>query len=199
MDFLLSAFAIVLAYLLGSIPSGLIVSRLAKGVDIRTIGDGNMGARNTSRSLGVRYGIIVGLADFCKGALAVLLARVFGLGIGIQMLAGAAAVLGHDFPIFAGFKGGQGLATTGGTLLVLFPMQTLIGAIVYGLLFLITRKSDLGASIGCGLTALMLGIQQEWAGLVYIVMLLLSIPMKKLIDTSRRKVIDAVMDKKSQV
>lgn len=195
---MLSVLAIVTGYLLGSIPSGVIVSRWAKGVDIRTIGDGNMGARNTARSLGTRYGIIVGLTDFCKGALAILFARLLGVGDNVQMLTGAAAVLGHDFPIFARFMGGQGLATIGGTMLVLFPMQTLIGMTVYGLLFLITRKSDLSAGVGYGLTTLILGIQRIWMGLLYVVALLLSVPAKKLIDTSRRKAIEHASEKNSQ-
>lgn len=195
---MLTLLAMVTGYLLGSIPSGLIVSRCAKGVDIRTIGDGNMGARNTARSLGTRYGVIVALSDFSKGAFAILFARLLGVGENGQMLTGAAAVLGHDFPIFARFMGGQGLATTAGTMLAMFPTQTMIGMTVYGLLYLITRNSDLSAGIGYGLSTLILGIQRIWTGLIYVVALLLSVPMKKWIDTSRRKSIEHTSEKNSQ-
>lgn len=199
MNWLFSTLAILTGYLLGSIPSALIVSRIARGVDIRTLGDGNMGARNTARSLGTRYGVVVAVADFCKAALAVLIARWLGQSDNIQMLSGAAAILGHDFPIFAGFRGGQGLAATLGAMLALFPMQTLIGLMVYGMLYLITKRSNLAASIGCGLLALILGIQTHWHGLIFIVILLLSIPLKQWIDSPRRKRISESANKKSQV
>jgi hypothetical protein len=101
---------IIFSYLLGSIPSAVIVSRLTRGVDIRTLGDGNMGARNTYRTFGLAAGLAVALADGCKGALSVLLARWLGLPAAWQTAAAVAAVLGHDFPVFAHFRGGQGLA-----------------------------------------------------------------------------------------
>ena len=191
---LLVLLSIIVGYLLGSIPSAVIVSRLAKGVDIRTLGDGNMGARNTARNLGMRYGILVAVADFCKGALTILFARALGLSLGMQMLAGIASIIGHDFPVFAGFKGGQGLADTLGTLLALFPTQTLIGLIVYGLLFLIIKNSDISAGIGCGLIALILGIQQNWMGLFFMVVMMISIPMKKILDDSRRKALGTTQE-----
>ncbi len=176
--------ALLGSYLLGSIPTALIVSRL-KGVDVRAIGDGNMGARNISRTLGPRLGTIVALVDVLKGVAAVLLAQVLHLPSAWQMMAAATAVVGHDFPIFAGFQGGQGLATTVGTMLVLFPEVTLLGMIVYGLLFLITRKSDMSASIGLGLIALQLLILQKWSSLIYTVAMLLFIPVKKMMDAKR--------------
>jgi len=105
---------LVFAYLLGSMPTAVIVSKRFKGVDIRTIGDGNMGARNTFHSIGPKFGFMVAVIDFGKGALPVLLAYLLGLELGWQFLAGVLAILGHDFPVFANFKGGQGTASSPG-------------------------------------------------------------------------------------
>jgi glycerol-3-phosphate acyltransferase PlsY len=178
---------LVLAYVLGSIPSALIVSRLAAGVDIRQLGDGNMGARNVKRTLGWKPGIAVALADVGKGVLPVLLAQTLDLSLGWRIATAFCAVLGHDFPIFAGFRGGQGLATTLGGLLVLAPTQTLIGLTVYGLLYLVTRHSDLSASIGIGLLVFLMWRMGQPALLVLsTVVLILTVPAKMLLDRPRR-------------
>jgi len=196
---LITIIVILVGYLLGSIPTALIVSRVVKGVDIRTLGDGNMGARNTARSLGTRYGVIVALSDVGKGALAVLFAKAMDTSLDVQMITGVAAILGHDFPIFAGFKGGQGLATSDGTFLILFPVPTMIGLTTQGLIYLITRHSDLAAGINGGLVAVILLVQRNWEGLIYLVIMLLNIPFKQWLDRSRRKEIEAAENKKSQV
>ena len=91
---------VLLAYLLGSIPSAYIVGRLARGIDIREVGDGNMGAANVFREIGARAGMVVGLADTSKGIVAVLMAREAGSGL-TPLVAGAAAVVGHAWPIIA--------------------------------------------------------------------------------------------------
>jgi acyl phosphate:glycerol-3-phosphate acyltransferase len=176
---------ILVSYLLGSIPTALIVSRWRKGVDIRQVGDGNMGARNTFRSLGRRLGVIVALADILKGAFAVLLAKRLGLDLSWQCAAGVAAILGHDFPIFAQFKGGQGLATTFGTMLVLFPENALIGFGVYVVVFLISRNSNISAGVGFGSIALILWHAGLTFFLFYTVAALLFIPFKKYLDSHR--------------
>jgi glycerol-3-phosphate acyltransferase PlsY len=173
------------SYLLGSIPTAVIVSRRVKGVDVRTLGDGNMGARNVARTLGSRLGTIVALVDLLKGAASVLLAQALHLPQAWQMMAGATAVVGHDFPIFAGFQGGQGYASTVGVFLVLFPEQTTIGMIVYGLLYLITRKPDIAAGVGCGLIALQHLLLRNWSFLAFTVALLVFIPIKKIMDHKR--------------
>lgn len=178
--------AVLAAYLLGSIPTALIYSRLAHGSDIRALGDGNMGARNSKRNFGWRGGILVALADILKGALAVLLAEELGLSIYEKMLCGGAAILGHDFPLFARFKGGQGFATTTGVFLGLFPLVTLIGAMIYFILFFMTRNSDLAAGIGMGfiwLTQIISG--QPLYVIMFIVGTLLFIPFKKWLDRVR--------------
>jgi acyl phosphate:glycerol-3-phosphate acyltransferase len=118
----------VIAYLLGSIPSGLIVGKLGYNTDIREHGSGNLGGTNTFRVLGVKAGIIVTLADILKGTLATLLplffdAEVYRLGIGIF------AVLGHTYPLFAKFKGGKAVATSGGIILGVSPI--LFGVMIF--------------------------------------------------------------------
>ena len=178
---------LLIAYLLGSIPSALIVSRLFAGVDIRTLGDGNMGARNVSRTLGWKRGAIVALIDVGKGLLPVLLARASGLSLFWRIGAAFCAVLGHDFPIFAHFQGGQGLAATLGALAVLAPVEMAWGMTVYGTLFLITRNSDLGAGVGVGLTVLLMWVFHEPVELIVSsVMLIVSVPAKMVLDRPRR-------------
>jgi glycerol-3-phosphate acyltransferase PlsY len=120
---------VALAYLLGSIPTAYIAGRILKGVDIRQIGDGNMGAANTFRQLGPKAGITVGIIDAAKGALAVLIAQIAGLSLFAVLLAGTAVVVGHNWPVFLGFRGGRGEATTIGVLLVVITRPMLIMAI----------------------------------------------------------------------
>jgi len=181
----------IFSYISGSIPTALIVSRRFKRVDIRAVGDGNMGARNSFHSLGPKFGWLVAAVDFIKGAIPVLLAYLLGLEIEWQFLAGVIAILGHDFPIFASFKGGQGTATSLGTMMVLFPIPTTIGLAVYGLLFLIIRNSNISLSIGGGIIALIVGISMLWLQLIYAVCVFLFIPIKQQIDSPRRKAIAA--------
>jgi glycerol-3-phosphate acyltransferase PlsY len=183
------AAVLVFAYLLGSLPTALIFSRRVKRVDVRTVGDGNMGARNTFHSIGPKFGVMVAVIDFFKGALPVLLAYLLGLELGWQFLAGILAILGHDFPIFAGFRGGQGTASTLGVMAVLFPLPTLAGLIVYGGLYLVTRSSNLSCSIGGGVIAGILAVSQQWLLLAYAVSLFLFIPVKLFLDSPRRRAI----------
>lgn len=178
--------ALLVGYLLGSVPSAVLICRKVAGVDIRQLGDGNMGARNVKRSVGWRPAIVVATMDFTKGALAVLLAQALGLHVGWQVASGAAALAGHGFPVFAGFRGGQGLATTLGALLALAPSAATVGLGVYAVTYLLTRHSDLSAGIGVGLLFLLLWILEE--PLVVILGslgMILSIPAKKLLDSSR--------------
>jgi glycerol-3-phosphate acyltransferase PlsY len=188
-EFIKIASVLVFAYLLGSLPTALMVSRRFKHVDIRTIGDGNMGARNTFHTIGPRFGFLVAVIDFAKGALPVLLAYLLGLELGWQFLAGALAILGHDFPVFAGFRGGQGTASTFGTMLVLFPLPTLAGLTFYGGLYLITRKSNLSCSVGGAVIAAILAVSQQWLLLAYAVAVFVFIPVKLFMDSPRRKAI----------
>ncbi len=178
---------VLIGYLLGSIPTAVIVSRRVAGVDIRTLGDANMGARNVSRTLGWKPAVVVAVVDFAKGFAPVVLAKALGLSLTWQIAAGVAALLGHDFPLFAGFRGGQGLATTLGVLMTLAPGEMVIGLMVYGLLYLLTRNSDLGAGVGIGLTVLLMVLGGQPVGLVLATLaMILSIPAKQALDRPRR-------------
>jgi len=119
---------IVLGYLLGSIPTAYIAGHLLKGRDIRQMGDGNMGARNAFYELGAKTGIGIFFVDAGKGALAILIAQVASLPQIAVMLTGVAAVIGHNWPVFLGFRGGRGEATTIGVLLTLITQPMLIMA-----------------------------------------------------------------------
>ena len=118
--------AISLGYLVGSFPSAYIAGRLLKGVDIREVGDGNMGAQNTYRQISHKAGIAVGLVDAAKGAGAILIARAFNVPEVAVLLAGLTAVMGHNWPIFLHFRGGRGEATTIGIMTTLMPREMLI-------------------------------------------------------------------------
>ena len=178
--------AVALAYVLGSIPTAILVTRRV-GMDIRAVGDGNMGARNVARVLGTRPAIIVAVADVLKGAAAVLFAQVLGLSDGWIRTAAWMAVLGHDFPVFAGFRGGQGLATTIGTLIMLMPQEIEVALGLYGALYVLTQNSDISAGIGLGTGVLLAFMSGRPPMLVAnAVLLLLSIPAKKLYDYHRR-------------
>lgn len=178
--------AVAGAYLLGSIPTALLVGRRF-GIDVRTVGDGNMGARNVARTIGAWPSVIVAVIDVLKGTAAILLARWLGCSQSRVCVAGWAALLGHDFPIFAAFRGGQGLATTIGVLLVLMPVEALIAVGLYGTLYMITHNPDIGAGVGLG-TGIFLAAfvtDRPWVMVADAVGMLVSIPGKKWLDRHR--------------
>ncbi|CQR47587.1 Glycerol-3-phosphate acyltransferase [Paraliobacillus sp. PM-2] len=114
---------LIVAYLIGSIPSGLIVGKIGYNIDIREHGSGNLGGTNTFRVLGIKAGIIVTLADILKGTLATLLPLLFQVSADINpLIIGIFAVVGHMYPVFARFKGGKAVATSAGMLLGLSPL-----------------------------------------------------------------------------
>ena len=133
-------FIIISAYLLGSIPTAYILGRLVKGIDIRRIGSGNVGTVNAFHSLGLRSALVIVTADIGKGMFAVLAAQVLGLSLPVSLLAGAAAVIGHNWPVFLQFQGGRGSATTVSVLLILIPLELFITLGAASIIFLITRK-----------------------------------------------------------
>lgn len=145
---------IVSAYLLGSIPSSVWIGKHFYGVDIREHGSGNAGFTNTVRVLGWKAGLPVFLIDVLKGFLAVSLVR-FNANyipgtvdfINYQLILGAAAVLGHIFPIYVGFKGGKGVATLLGLLLAIQPQVTLICLAIFVVVFVTTRYVSLSSMI----------------------------------------------------
>jgi len=138
---------VILGYLLGSIPTAHIAGRIFKKVDIRQIGDGNMGAQNAFRQLGAGVGIAVGLIDAGKGALAILIAQAANLPQIAVLLAGAAAVIGHNWPVFLRFRGGRGEATTIGVLLTTITQPMLILAAPTILALIIWRNVILASAV----------------------------------------------------
>lgn len=143
MNWILFALLIVASYLLGSVPFGLVYARL-RGVDIRKVGSGNIGATNVSRQFGFLGGFVpVFLLDFLKGALPVIAARFLpALPIPtdvVMICAGMAAMLGHIFPIYLGFKGGKGVATAGGMVMAFAPLECSLCLLVFALMVLIAR------------------------------------------------------------
>jgi len=142
----LNAIIIVLAYLLGSIPSGLIVGKLFFGKDIREHGSGNLGGTNTFRTLGVKAGLAVSIADVLKGTLAAFLPVIFESDM--HMLAvGVFAVIGHMYPIFAGFRGGKAVATSGGILLAYAPLLFLFMLLFFFISLYITKYVSLSSML----------------------------------------------------
>ncbi|KPL60064.1 glycerol-3-phosphate 1-O-acyltransferase PlsY [Rossellomorea vietnamensis] len=110
------ALILILSYLLGSIPSGLLIGKTFYGKDIREHGSGNLGGTNTFRTLGVKAGMIVTIMDILKGTVATLLPLLFASDVHM-LLAGVFAVIGHMYPVFANFRGGKAVATSAGVLL----------------------------------------------------------------------------------
>lgn len=140
--------AIPAAYLLGAIPTGILVSRLWRGVDIRQYGSGGSGATNVYRTLGKPAAAAVLLLDFVKGSIAVLVARLLDADAYLlTALAGVAAVAGHTWPVYVGFKGGKGIATGWGALLVISPIAS-IATIIGLVIALTTRYVSLGSILG---------------------------------------------------
>jgi len=156
---------IIIAYLIGSVPTALIVSRKYFGIDIRDYGSGNMGATNAFRILGPKFGIIIMLLDIIIGMLAVglfyflpeylsneLLRTNFMIGLGLS------AVLGHIFPVFANFKGGKGVATILGMLIAIQPIVALCCLAVFAIVLFFTRYVSLSSI----LAAIMLPVSVLW-------------------------------------
>jgi glycerol-3-phosphate acyltransferase PlsY len=148
MEQTLAAIAVVvLAYLMGSIPSGLLVGRAFTGKDVRDVGSGNIGAANVSRLGGFRLAVFVLVLDLLKGVIPVLIGRLVGLS-SIELCAvAAAAVLGHDFSLFLKFRGGKGVATTLGVVLALSPVVAVVAALVWLLVLGISKYSSLASLV----------------------------------------------------
>jgi len=169
------------AYLLGSIPSAYLVARFAAGVDIRQVGDGNVGAKNTFESVGGLPGLVVGAADIGKGALAVAIARHFNLPENVILLAGVCVVLGHDFPLFLRFRDGQGMAAMIGVFGVLFPREMGLALLALAIALVITCNWDLSCGIGFTLLPVLLWLAgQPPKQVLYPVLLLPTIGIKNL-------------------
>ncbi len=137
--------AMIAAYLIGAIPSGVVLTRLAGSEDIRKVGSGNIGATNVYRVAGRKLGLLTLIGDVLKGVLPVLAAQWLHFSDGQVGLIAAAAFTGHCFPVYLGFKGGKGVATALGIFLVISPLAALGAAAVFGLLVWKWRYISLGS------------------------------------------------------
>lgn len=153
---MIPALILIIAYLLGSIPSGLIAGKAFFGIDIREHGSGNLGATNSFRVLGKKAGSFVTAADILKGTAATLIPILLhwqGFVTGVHpLLAGLFAVIGHMFPLFAGFRGGKAVATSAGVLLAYSPLFFLLLAAIFVSVLLITKYVSV-ASVSAAVAA----------------------------------------------
>jgi acyl phosphate:glycerol-3-phosphate acyltransferase len=161
-----SILAVAAGYLLGSFPSAYIAGRMVKGKDIRRIGGGNMGTLNVLREIGFLPGLMVFLADVAKGTLAVLVAGWLGVSQLAVFMTGAAAVAGHNWPVWLDFRGGRGGATTYGVLLGLAPPEAAIAFGVMCLIMILTSNGRLALMGGFVIIPLVVWLRHGTSALI---------------------------------
>ena len=149
---MIRAAVLVTAYLLGSIPFSYIIAR-RRGVDVRRVGSGNVGATNVMRSVGRGAGLAAFALDFLKGTAATLVARSVSPGGALPALAAATAVLGHMYPVWLRFRGGKGVATGAGAFLPIAPVPTVAALVAFGLALATTRYVSISSLVGCATLA----------------------------------------------
>ncbi|RJX28112.1 MAG: glycerol-3-phosphate 1-O-acyltransferase [Desulfurivibrio sp.] len=163
MDYLI----IIISYLVGSIPFGLLLGKLA-GIDVRQDGSGNIGATNVSRLLGKKVGAVTLLLDAGKGLLPMVAADMLGFAQHIVMLCGAAAFIGHLFPLYLRFRGGKGVATALGIFLFLSPVALLICAAAFFAAVYLSGFVSLGSLLAAGLMPVVVFFQQGSGACFYL-------------------------------
>lgn len=159
---------VLTGYLLGSIPFGLLVGRL-NGIDIRQHGSGNIGATNVLRTLGKKWGYMTFALDVLKGVAAVVLVHFLPLReaagftpVILKIAAGLACIVGHNFPVWLKFKGGKGVATTGGVLVALLPLAALIAVAAWVVTFYATRYVSMASLVAAvAIPAAVWGIERQ--------------------------------------
>lgn len=184
------ALAIIIGYLLGSIPSAYIAGRLVKGVDIRQVGGKNMGTLNTLREIGRTAGFTVLIADIAKGSLAVLVAGWLGVSGIFIMASGFAAIIGHNLPVFLKFRGGKGAATALGVLIAMAPVPAGIALAVIVIIILITSNFTLGLAGGFILTPLLLWLFKNGTDLIYFSLIIAVAMAIRYASTARKALTD---------
>ena len=151
----MTAGILILSYLLGAIPNGLIFGKLIWKKDLRRFGSGNIGATNAWRVIGKQAGILIFLLDFLKGALSVVLAKIFVGSALVMVAAGLLAILGHTFSIFLNLRGGKGVATGLGVIAMMMPKVTAIVFVTWLVIFLVTRYVSVASIIAAALTPIL--------------------------------------------
>lgn len=144
---LLLTFFFLLCFLMGSIPSGYYITRIVRGLDIRQHGSGNIGATNVYRILGLKMGILVAVADILKGILAIIILSQVTEEPLFLLMGGIITILGHNYSLFLGFKGGRGVATTCGVLLALLTKPVLVVLLLWIILVVTTRYVSIASII----------------------------------------------------
>ncbi|GEL76278.1 glycerol-3-phosphate 1-O-acyltransferase PlsY [Tenuibacillus multivorans] len=162
----------IIAYLLGSIPSALIIGKLFYRIDIREHGSGNLGGTNTFRVLGVKAGLMVTIMDILKGTAAIVIVRLLAPSLE-PLIVGAFAVLGHTYPLFAKFRGGKAVATSGGVLLGVSPLLFAILILSFFGFLKLSKYVSL-ASMLTGIIAVIVSVIMQDLGLIIVTVLLAS-------------------------
>lgn len=172
---MLIALSIIISYLIGSISFSYLITKKIKKIDIRKTGSGNAGATNTMRVLGTKWAVGVLLLDVIKGIVCVLIARAIGLPEWAVAFSGLVAIVGHDFPVYFGFKGGKGVATTIGVFFMIMPLYALIAGVLTILIIAITRFVSLGSLFFLLLTPVLGWFFNDYSAGVLIIAFLISI------------------------
>lgn len=192
-------FSILLfSYLLGSIPFGFLIAK-ARGIDIRTVGSGNIGATNVLRFVGKKWGIFVFVCDTLKGLAAVLIARLFCPQVTIScelfcIFAGVACILGHNYTCWLKFKGGKGVATSAGVVFGLFPLPGLIIFLIWLALYYATRYVAIASMLAAIALPISVWALQRVRGNVNPVDLIFSILVAALVVVRHRTNIKRLLD-----
>ncbi|HET6513045.1 MAG TPA: glycerol-3-phosphate 1-O-acyltransferase PlsY [Candidatus Kapabacteria bacterium] len=204
-------FVIIASYLIGSIPSGIIVSKLFRGIDIRTQGSGNMGSTNAFRVLGWKLGLIVQVLDLAKGIGAVVLASYIFNGLPFhnatpfedltifRIIAGVSAVLGHIFTVFAGFKGGKGISTAAGMLIGIAPIELAVAFGAFVLVVTLSGYISLGSIIAAIIFPFTMFLRENAFGVDitgYQTLIVFSIMLSLLLIYTHRTNIKRLMEKR---
>ena len=190
---------IIISYLLGNISTSYIVAKRLAGVDIRTQGSGNAGSTNVLRTLGKKAGALTFIGDVLKGFLAVLIARLMAYGMNMDQstcayLAVVAVVLGHNYPVFLGFKGGKGVATSLGSMLGMNPVIALTCLGFFIIIVAIAKYVSLGSILGIGLSPIIMLINHNTNGILVTLFLAISVAIthkeniKRLLNGTERKI-----------
>jgi len=157
---------VVCAYLIGSIPTGLLLAKAFGGVDIRSAGSGNIGATNVYRTMGRKVGFLTLLGDCMKGVIPVVAAKSLGLPVAWVALVGLSAFLGHVYTIFLGFKGGKGVATALGVFLAVSPWAVLTVLVIFSLVLYKWRYVSLASITAAALMPSLVALLYKQPALV---------------------------------
>ncbi len=190
---------IIIAYLLGNISTSYIVAKKLAGVDIRTQGSGNAGSTNVLRTLGKKAGAFTFVGDVLKGFIAVWIAKIIAYVLHIDVticayLAVVAVVLGHNYPVFLGFKGGKGVATSLGSMLAMNPVTALTCLGFFIIIVALTKYVSLGSILGIGLSPILMIINHNLKGVWVTLFLTISVAythkenIKRLLNGTERKI-----------